>query len=352
MGHAFLRAHSILVLGTLILFTCEGCTPENASNPGSTGGASAQGGAATGGLPSTGGIAPTGGTSSGGAPMTGGSPSNPTGGTATGGRSTGGSATGGASTGGKSTGGTATGGRASGGSASGGRATGGSGTSGSCNFSSFASYSKNGSATYYDPSGQVNCSFPMSGSNVTHVATGSGAYIAALAPADYKNAAACGACVQVSRDDGRSVTVTIVDSCPSCGTGHIDLSRTAFLQIGTVTEGYLGTGNGGAVGIISWKYVPCPVQGNVTIALKEPTNPGWNEFLVEDSRTPVAKFEAYVNGSWVTGTRQSYNYFNVGSSLSFPIQVRLTDTNGNVIQGTLQSGVAEQDLGAQFPACG
>ena len=72
---------------------------------------------------------------------------------------------------------------------------------------------------------------------------------------------------------------------------------------------------------------------------------------MQDARTPVAKFEANINGSWVTGTRQSYNYFNVGSSLSFPIQVRLTDVNGNVIQGTLQAGVAEQSLGVQFPSC-
>ena len=97
--------------------------------------------------------------------------------------------------------------------------------------------------------------------------------------------------------------------------------------------------------------MPCPVQGNVTIALKEPSNQGWNEFLVQDARTPVVKFEANFSGSWVTGTRQSYNYFNVGNSLSFPIQVRLTDANGNVIQGTLQGGVAEQNLGVQFPGC-
>ena len=350
MAHPFLCARlssGFWVWGLGVLLASGGCTPEGSNETGvggsqprggtATGGASADGGTASGGRIGQGGSL-SGGTSSGGASISGGN-------------ATGGRATGGSPSGGRATGGTATGGRPTGGAPSGGRASGGSGTSGSCNFSSFTSYNRNGSATYYDPSGQVNCSFPMNGSNVTHVATGNGAYIAAVAPADYRSAAACGACVQVTRDDGRSVTVTVVDQCPSCGTGHIDLSRTAFLQIGTETEGYLGTGNGGAVGIISFKYVPCPVQGNVTIALKEPSNQGWNEFLVQDARTPVVKFEANFSGSWVTGTRQTYNYFNVGNSLSFPIQVRLTDVNGNVIQGTLQGGIAEQNLGVQFPSC-
>jgi expansin (peptidoglycan-binding protein) len=133
--------------------------------------------------------------------------------------------------------------------------------------------------------------------------------------------------------------------------GHVDLSKPAFLQLGTESEGYLGTGNGEAVGIISWKYVPCAVTGNVHVLLKEPSNTGWNQFLVANHRTPIAKFEAQINGSWVTGTRQTYNYFDVGSSLSFPVSVRVTDTNGAVITGCVKSGSADQDIGAQFPSC-
>ena len=191
----------------------------------------------------------------------------------------------------------------------------------------------------------------MSGSSVVNVSTGNGEYIVAMGPTDYGNSATCGACVEVTRDDGQSVTVTVADQCPECQAGHIDLSRAAFLQIGTESEGYLGTTNGGAVGIISWRYVPCPVQGNVIITLKEPSNQGWNEFMVQNSRLPIVSFEANWSGSWVTGTRQTYNYFNVGGSLSFPLQVRLTDINGNVIEGTLQANQADQDLGVQFPSC-
>jgi expansin (peptidoglycan-binding protein) len=236
--------------------------------------------------------------------------------------------------------------------------TAGSTSSGTCQFP--AAHNGNGSVTWYQLSqgtGTVNCSYPTHASSETvDYVVNSGQYFAAMNTSEYATAAACGACVQVTRDGGKSVTVMIADQCPvgsnpKCKAGHIDLAKPAFLQLGTESEGYLGTGNGGTVGSISWKYVVCPVTGNVKVHLKEPSNTGWNEFLVANHRTPVAKFEAQLNGSWVTGTRKEYNYFNVGSTVQFPLNVRVTDINGAVITGTVQAGTAVQDLGAQFPTC-
>jgi expansin (peptidoglycan-binding protein) len=130
----------------------------------------------------------------------------------------------------------------------------------------------------------------------------------------------------------------IVDQCPTatnpkCKTGHIDLSEQAFLQIGTQQQGYLGTGNGGAVGQISWKYIPCPTMEKVLLRLKDPTNQFWNQILVEAHSEMIAKVEVYVNGAWRAATRQSYNYWQVGSGdIGMPpYQVRVTDVNGAVI---------------------
>lgn len=235
----------------------------------------------------------------------------------------------------------------------GGQDTGGEGNSGgnpanpvSCSLASLPSYDGNGSITFYDPTSTVNCSFQISPSD----------NLAAMNTADYNSAAVCGACIEVTRDDGRSVVARVVDQCPTssnpkCTAGHVDLSRAAFMQIGSESEGHLGTGNGGAVGRISWRYVPCEAQGNVTIRLKEPSNANWNEFLVEDMATPVAKFELNINGSWVAGVRQSYNYFSVnGGNVSLPLEARITDVDGNVITGTIQAGQGQQDFGAQI-AC-
>ena len=108
-----------------------------------------------------------------------------------------------------------------------------------------------GSLTWYTFSqgtaniGDVNCSFGIQQNpdRVNHVVTGDGQYFGAMNTTDYNMAAACGACVEVSRQDtGQKVVITIVDQCPvatnnKCVSGHIDLSQAAFSQIGNVGDG-------------------------------------------------------------------------------------------------------------------
>lgn len=224
--------------------------------------------------------------------------------------------------------------------------------------------SNNGSVTYYTfsmGSPTVNCSYAVTGQNpdtVAHVATGGGKYFGAMNTADYNNAATCGACVEVTRDNAKKVVVTIVDQCPTngnpvCKAGHIDLSQQAFLQIGTQAEGYLGTGNGGAKGLISWKYVPCPVNEDVSFVLKDPANMFWNQILVQGHKYAIKTLEVLVGGQWVAGTRQSYNYWQVGNGNMgpAPYKVRVTDINGDVIQAQLNLAGGEQFASAQFPVC-
>ncbi|WP_437839401.1 expansin EXLX1 family cellulose-binding protein [Sorangium sp. So ce1153] len=255
------------------------------------------------------------------------------------------------------------GGSASGGgsSSAGGGVTTGGASGGTCSIPLPSYEDGDGSVTWYTldqgSAGAVNCSFPVQGDRVAHVATGEGRYFAAMNTADYNSAAACGACVEVSRDDGRKVVATVVDQCPSdgnpkCTAGHIDLSRDAFLQIGSADEGYLGTGNGGARGKISWKYVPCPVEGNISLVLKE-QNAWWNEFRVQGHRTPIAKLAVYLNGSWKEARRQSYNYWRVGDGnmAPGPWRVRVTDVLGEAIETTVEVSTAEQPASAQFSAC-
>lgn len=222
----------------------------------------------------------------------------------------------------------------------------------------------NGSVTYYTlsmGSNAVNCSFDILGKNpdvVAHVPFGGGKYFGAMNTTDYANAAVCGACVQVDRDNGKSVQVTIVDQCPSagnpvCKAGHIDLSQEAFLQIGTVQEGYLGTTNGGAAGKISWHYIPCPTKENVSFRLKDPSNQYWNQILVMGHGSPIASLEVLVNGAWQPGTRQSYNYWQVGNGNMgpAPYHVRVTDVNGDTVDAMLSLQGGDQTTTQQFPVC-
>ncbi|MGK4001611.1 expansin EXLX1 family cellulose-binding protein [Sorangium sp. So ce1036] len=223
---------------------------------------------------------------------------------------------------------------------------------------------ENGSITWYtldQGSIEVNCSFEIKGRNpdvVAHVPFGGGQYFAAMNTADYNDAAVCGACVEVSRDDGRKVQAMVVDQCPigtnpKCKAGHIDLSKNAFLQIGQEQEGYLGTTNGGAVGKISWKYIPCPTTETVSFRLKDATNQYWNEILVEGHTHPIAKVDVEINGTWQTATRQPYNYWLVGDGNmgSPPYHVRATDINGSTVEAMLELKAGAQPASAQLSAC-
>lgn len=222
----------------------------------------------------------------------------------------------------------------------------------------------NGAVTWYlfsQGSREVNCSYAITGRDpdvVAHVATGNGRHFAAMNTADYDRAAVCGACVEVVRDGSRKVVVTVVDQCPvgsnpKCKPGHLDLSQEAFKVLGTVPEGYLGTGNGGVVGRISWRYVPCPVAGGVSFRLKEGGNAYFNEVLVQGHRSPIARVEVQVDGRWVAATRQDYNYWRPpgGRMGKPPYRVRAWDTQGASVEATLDLRGGDQGGPAQFPAC-
>ncbi|WP_437795834.1 expansin EXLX1 family cellulose-binding protein [Sorangium sp. So ce693] len=223
---------------------------------------------------------------------------------------------------------------------------------------------ENGSVTFYTldmGSTEVNCSYPIVGRNpdvVGHVPFEGGKFFAAMNTADYNAAAMCGACVEVSRDDGRKVQAMVVDQCPiatnpKCTAGHIDLSKSAFLKIGEEREGYVGTTHGGTGGKISWRYIPCPTTGAVSFRLKEPTNKNWNQILVEGHAHPIEKLEVEINGTWKTATREPYNYFVVGDGNmgNAPYHVRVTDINGSTVEAMLELKAGNQPASAQFPAC-
>lgn len=274
--------------------------------------------------------------------------------------------------GGQGSGGAASGGAASGGAASGGAGSGGAGSGGANSAPATMTPAackqdlggyQNGSVTYYwfdQGTEKVNCEFPELGRNpdrLEFVETNDGNYFGAMNTADYDTAATCGACVEVTRDGNRKVVITIADRCPiesnsKCKNGHIDLSREAFDQIGNRgNEGYLGQGNGGDVGQISWKYVPCPGDATVHLTLKEPDNQYWNQVLVTGHTYAIESVEVLVGGNWVSAARQMYNYWeppedNMGTTE--PFRVRVTDVNGSVLEAPLPLAAGAQDTGLQF----
>jgi len=169
---------------------------------------------------------------------------------------------------------------------------------------------------------------------------------AAMNTQQYAGSASCGACVQMNYQ-GRSVMATIVDECPiatnpTCTSGHLDLSRAAWNAL---------TNNAGGTEIsgVNWQVVPCQTTSNVTFELKEPTNQYWNQFLVRGHRYPIAKAEVQLaNGTWVQASRTQYNYFEPPDGVMGTYRVRVTDTNGGVIEDQLKLAAGDQGGDAQF----
>ncbi|HEY5934469.1 MAG TPA: expansin EXLX1 family cellulose-binding protein [Kofleriaceae bacterium] len=191
-----------------------------------------------------------------------------------------------------------------------------------------------GEATYYDANGSGNCSFDPS----------SDLMVAAINGVDYDNAKWCGACLAVTGPDGE-VTVRVVDQCPGCAKGDLDLSREAFAKIAPLSAGRVD---------ITWRSVACPVEGPVAYQFKDGSNAFWTAIQIRNHRYPIAKVEVRDDaGAFQSIGRLSYNYFVDASGLGEgPYLVRVTDTRGHVLEDMIALGDNELRQGvAQFPAC-
>jgi expansin (peptidoglycan-binding protein) len=195
-----------------------------------------------------------------------------------------------------------------------------------------------GQATYYDADGSGNCSFdPIPGDLL----------VGAMNEADYgQNATYCGACVAIDGPNG-SVTVRIVDRCPGCAKGDIDLSQTAFKMIAPLSAGRVD---------ITWHEVPCPVTGDVSYEWKDGASQYYFSLQVRNHRYRLAKLEASNDGGATFSTidRLQYNYFvKSGGMGPGPYTIRTTDTRGHVItDDNIAVGNAVSRAGsAQFPVC-
>ena len=193
-----------------------------------------------------------------------------------------------------------------------------------------------GEGTYYAADGSGNCSFDPSPNDLM---------VAAMNTTDYDGAGACGACAAVDGPQG-SVTVRIVDRCPGCAAGDIDLSEEAFARIAPLSAGRVP---------ITWRYVACDVSGPLRYRFKEGSNAFWVAIQVRNHRHGVARLEAkQADGSWAELPRENYNYFVDDSGLGDgPLALRVTDVHGFTVEDTgVPLGDATEAAGAaQLPAC-
>lgn len=177
---------------------------------------------------------------------------------------------------------------------------------------------RDGIATYYDfADGSGACSFP---------ATPDALDVAALNAPQYGVADYCGACAAVQGPEG-SVTVRLVDLCPGCESGHLDLSPSAFEKIAPLTQGRVD---------ITWSLVSCPVTGPVAYQFKDGSNEWWTAVQVRNHRYPITKFEVDKGDGFVELPRTDYNYFLDESGFGAEgTEVRITASTGQTLMDSL-----------------
>lgn len=195
---------------------------------------------------------------------------------------------------------------------------------------------RQGDATYYTfADGSGACGFP---------ATPSDLLVGAMNAPDYGASEPCGACAHVVGPEGE-VTIRIVDLCPECAKGSIDLSPQAFERIAPIAKGRVP---------ITWQYVPCDVSGPVTYHFKDGSNQWWTAIQMRNIRHAVSKLEFEKDGDFVAVPRLDYNYFVAESGMGAgPLKLRVTDVHGSelVDDAIALADNADRSGAAQFPAC-
>jgi expansin (peptidoglycan-binding protein) len=182
-----------------------------------------------------------------------------------------------------------------------------------------------GIATYYDATGEGACSFDATPTDLD---------VAAMNGDQYGDSSVCGECVAIDGPKGK-VTVRIVDKCPDCQTGQLDLSQSAFAKIADVSAGRVS---------ITWRVVSCSVSGNVSYHYKDGTNEDWTAIQVRNHRLPIAKLEIGGASGVTAVKREDYNYFvdSKGAGPG-PVKVRITSIDGQTIEDTLPAAASDID---------
>jgi expansin len=176
-----------------------------------------------------------------------------------------------------------------------------------------ATSAHSGKATFYDLDGGVgNCSFPSAPDDDLFVALG---------PTEYSKAAACGTYLDVTGPKGK-VRVKVIDKCPECDPGHLDLSRTAFKQIGAESAGVIP---------ITYKTVVNPaVPGPLSVRMQEGTSQYWWSALIDNHGNQLASVKvAGSSGTFHTADRADYNNWIIdGGAGSGPFKIKIADVYG------------------------
>jgi expansin (peptidoglycan-binding protein) len=194
-------------------------------------------------------------------------------------------------------------------------------------------------ATHYVlQGGGGNCSYPGPPADNLYVA---------LSPSEYDSAAPCGSYLEVNGPDG-SVRVKVVDQCPECATGHIDLSATAFARIAPLSAGLIS---------VSYQTIANPpLPGPLSFVVKTGSSQYWLALVVMNTGNAVASVQVEsASGGWLNLTRTNWDGWIAQSGAGpGPFTIRVTDTLGHqaTVGGIALNPGAVQGTGSDMYGAG
>ncbi|WP_157556462.1 expansin EXLX1 family cellulose-binding protein [Herbidospora yilanensis] len=172
-----------------------------------------------------------------------------------------------------------------------------------------ASPDRRGRAYFYEARTPGNCSLPRHGMLFASVST-----------AEYAGSAACGGYLDVTGPTG-TVRVLVVDRCPACGPGDLDLSAEAFVSIAD-------RGDGSAA--IAYREVRDPEPARrLAFRVKPGSTVHWAALQVLDHGNRLAHVRVRSGPHWRDLRRGADNYWVFPAAPGpGPYTVRVSDVNG------------------------
>ncbi|CAI5720319.1 hypothetical protein KXD40_009242 [Peronospora effusa] len=173
---------------------------------------------------------------------------------------------------------------------------------------------------------------------------------AALNAEQWEGSMNCGRCAEVSCTDascsGHSEIVYIMDQCPGCAHGDLDLSPDVFESI---------TGQSNTKLSIEWKFVDCPISNNVQYCLKTGSSEFW--VAVQPTNFVSGVTSLSINGQKTSVIDSAYYFLIDGCGKSVvdlrSVSISIEGMNGEVLKDTLSLTANEcTDGSLQFVSSG
>ena len=193
-----------------------------------------------------------------------------------------------------------------------------------------------GEGTHYEADGTGRCSFDA--------VPAPDRMVAAINGAEYEHAKLCGACLLVT-GPASQIVVRVVDICPGCAAGDLDLAQEAFALLAPLDVGRLK---------IAWRVVPCDVSGPVEYRFKDTSDNDWTAIQIRNHRYPIATLEARdARGNLRSLERHDDNYFVAQPGLGKgPYVLHVTDSRGHSVEAAVQPGAGlSRKASGQFARC-